>query len=261
MTRYPAGSTPPGDRPSDGQSDSGPSAPKQPNTGIVVAVVVAALLGIVALFALAGSTDFSLGGQKSAEDLIEPPSERRERPSPSPDRSGKADEDETSGRDPGSTGGSEEFQEVSCVFSGTSSLHPGLGRLPVPSEQKMELEEGSSFRCRDDYGQSSGTVSMSAKFPGLTPFRGTGLGPGLIEWDTLPLGAPGAAVDGPKESITRNEVELLYPTIIVWITIEDGPYAGLKGKLVLRDWELIRDTDGSITGLRFSPTDFTLAIP
>lgn len=226
---------------------------------------MAALGGILVLIlvlnALAGSMQFSFAGLNSAEDLKEPPSERSEQPSPNPDPSGKADEDEAARRDPGSAGESKEFQEVSCVFSGTSSLSPGLGRAPIPSEQKMELEDGSSFKCRDEFGDSSGIVSMSAKFPNLNAFIGAGAGPGLIEWDVLPSGAPGASIDGPRRSTTQNEVELVLPNIVVWITIVDGPYSGLKGKLVLSDWELILDIDGTIVGVRFSPTDFTLAIP
>ena len=46
------------------------------------------------------------------------------------------------------------------------------------------------------------------------------------------------------------------PQILVWVTITDGPYAGYRGKLVLEDWELVRDSDGTVIGVRFRPTDF-----
>ncbi|HTO00514.1 MAG TPA: hypothetical protein VL068_07550 [Microthrixaceae bacterium] len=241
MSEYPAGSTP-------SESPTGPSQRKSNNAGLVIAVVTAAVIGIVIVVLLMGASPFGSIGLKHADDLKEPPSARREQ------------ERDPVGGSSTPTNKPKGFKEASCVFSGTSSLTPGLDNslLGSASEQKMELEPGASFKCKDEFGDSSGTASMSAKFPSLSAIKGIGAGPGVIEWDVLPLGAPGNTIDGPRKSNTHNEVELILPEIVVWITIVDGPYAGHKGKLVLNDWELIQDISGTITGLRFNPTDFKL---
>lgn len=250
MSNYPPGSTPPGGSPD----------PKSRSNAVVIAIVVTAVIGVLILIALAGTGLFSLIGLGDSANLKAPPSLRREQSLPREDQTAPLGTQPSRGED-------QDFQEVSCVFSGTSSLSPGISAslLAAPSVQKMELESGSSFRCTDEYGESSGQVSLSAKFPRLSAFRGAGAGPGRIEWKKLPANAPGTgatgSVDHPLESTTRSEVELILPDIIVWISILDGPYVGLQGKLVLRNWELIKDTDGTIVGIRFQPTDFLLAVP
>ncbi len=227
-----------------------PTQSSDRSRGIVIAVVVAAVAGIilaVILAAVALSSVPGLGGG----DAAKPPSERQAAPTTESAEGTRPEKPPEGG-----------FEDVRCTFSGTSTLTPGLSAslFSGPSVQKMELKPGAGFRCIDEYGDSSGQVSMSAKFPGLTAFSGAGAGPGLIEWDRVPSGAPGVEVDGPRESKTTNEVEIALPSIIVWITIIHGPYAGMKGKLTLNDWELIRDIDGTITEVRFQPTDFVFGI-
>lgn len=47
--------------------------------------------------------------------------------------------------------------------------------------------------------------------------------------------------------------------IVVWTTIVDGPFAGFRGRLVLRDWEQLYNDLGAIEGIRFGRTQTTFA--
>lgn len=274
--QYPEGTVPTGQPPEASHGSGQPPGSRRPRSGpLVIAVVVASVVGVVLLVVLATVTLSSLTGREFGEDTSQPPSQRHSTPTtdPTPGAPGGQKENPSGGSAGGSsstessTASAENvFRDVRCTFSGSSTLDPGLSEslLAGSSVQKMELKPGASFECIDEYGTSSGKVSMSAKFPALTALRGAGVGPGLIEWQTLPPDAPGApapGVEGPRKSVTQNEVELALPHILVWITIVDGPYAGLKGKLVLDDWELVKDVDGTIVEVRFQPTDVTFALP
>ncbi len=60
---------------------------------------------------------------------------------------------------------------------------------------------------------------------------------------------------GAPVSTTWNEIELLYPHIVVWVSIDEGPWAGFEGKLVLSDWDRVEDSQGRIVEIVFRPTE------
>jgi hypothetical protein len=144
---------------------------------------------------------------------------------------------------------SSEFDELECVFRGTSTLDPPLPfDVDVPARpHRMGLLEGASFDCGGGGRRASGLVSLSAQFDRLDLFSGLAAGTGEIVWDGVE----------PARSSTAVEVEVAVPMIVVWTTIIDGPYAGFRGRLVLDRWEQVLDDRGDIVGVRFEPTAAT----
>lgn len=198
-----------------------------------------------------------LGGP-DAEELHAPPSERQGGASArSADRSTEGvDQTARSTVVPDGTSGSG-YEELRCVFSGTALLSPGLPYSYFSSSaQTMRLQDGASFECDGPPAETSGDVSMNATFDSLGLFSGVGRGGGVIEWsDTGPSGTATSVPLGEiSRSTTWNEVELIYPQIIVWVTIDDGLWAGFEGKLVLEDWERVHDSRGHIIEIVFEPT-------
>lgn len=150
------------------------------------------------------------------------------------------------------------YEELRCAFSGESRLDPGLSgsMFAGGSEQRMTLAPGARFECEQNGDATAGTVTMDALFPDLSLLSGVAKGTGRISWEQVPPEETEGHGEWPLESSTETEVELALPQILVWVTITDGPYAGYRGKLVLEDWELLRDSDGTVVGVRFRPTDF-----
>jgi hypothetical protein len=195
--------------------------------------------------------------QPGTEELglpLAPPSERGELPTTSlpriverPDRSTEA------------AASGEEFAELTCEFTGTSVLARPLsmeGSFPA-APNEMTLEPGAAFDCTDGVQASSGSIELSAVFDSLSAVSGVGAGQGRIRWSELPEDQRVPGVFAP-ESSTGVEVQLQVPVIVVWTTILDGPYAGYRGRLVLRDWEPIF-VEGGISGVRFATTSTTFA--
>jgi hypothetical protein len=117
----------------------------------------------------------------------------------------------------------------------------------------MELAPGASFECQGPPRPSAGEVEMSASFEELGLFNGVGTGEGTIHWSSgteLP-----ESEAGDTTSLTHNEIELLFPEIVVWVMIIDGPYAGFRGKLALVDWTRVQDDEGRIVEIVFNPTE------
>jgi hypothetical protein len=82
------------------------------------------------------------------------------------------------------------------------------------------------------------------------------MGEGRILWGE----ATESGAAGPTgSSSTHDEIELLFPEIVVWVTIIDGPYAGFRGKLVLIDWIRVEDDEGRIVEIVFNPTEVTFS--
>lgn len=146
----------------------------------------------------------------------------------------------------------ERFEELTCEFFGRSRISPPLSgmRFWARAQRAMKLEPGARFECRDRTSESSGTIALSATFPSLGLFDGVGSGTGSITWSesTTTAAAPGAV------SSTVVEIELDVPVVVVWTTIVEGPYAGYRGRLVLREWDLIRDGSSDIVGIEFERT-------
>lgn len=256
-----------------GAGPAGGATPRR-GSGWVVAVV----LGVLALVALVLVLGAWWVGDRvfgpSAAELDRPPSEREavasRRSDPRPRAEAPmAGEDPLAGGGPstvpgrpsaGTPGpsmstppiaGPDGFETLRCTFAGRGLLSPGLpydvlGR----SRQTMQLAPGATFSCRSSVGPSAGEVTMEATFESLGLFSGTGRGGGTITWDGGEVGG----VPTPP-SRTYNEIDLAYPEIVVWVTIEDGPFAGFRGKLVLADWERIDDADGRIAEIVFEPTE------
>jgi hypothetical protein len=149
------------------------------------------------------------------------------------------------------------FVELTCQFTGTSKLGRPLSmeNWTDTPPNTMSLQPGASFDCSDGTARSAGTLELSAEFEGLNAERGVGAGQGRIQWTELPeeRRVPGELA---PVSTTGVEVQLDLPVIIVWTTILDGPYAGYRGRLVLRDWEPLFG-EGGIVGTRFDPTSTT----
>ncbi|MDQ2678082.1 MAG: hypothetical protein M3Y51_05015, partial [Actinomycetota bacterium] len=212
---------------------------------VLVVVTVAAVLVI-------DGAVFSRG-DAATEEL--PPSERGAAPTTSvPQVVGDADRRTQAARS------GERFEELECVFSGTSTLDPPLpsGSYFGGGEHRMALEPGARFECEDGAGRSSGTVALDAAFDSLNLLGGVAAGTGSIDWSELGPGREMPGQDAPA-SATVIEVQLDYPVIVVWTTITTGPYAGFRGRLVLRDWEQIYDDAGGISGVEFARTTTTFA--
>ena len=213
------------------------------------AVLVACMIGAVMLFDGA----FLSRGDAATEEL--PPSERGAAPTTSVPQVVEEVERDTEAARSGVR-----FEELECVFSGTSSLDPPLssGSVFGGGAHRMALEPGARFECEDGSGRSSGTVALDATFESLNLLRGVAAGTGSIAWSEL---GPGRELPGQTapESETVVEVQLDYPVIVVWTTITTGPYAGFRGRLVLREWEQIHDDLGQITGVEFARTETTFA--
>jgi hypothetical protein len=150
------------------------------------------------------------------------------------------------------------FAELECTFEATSTLEPSLPvGLPFGGgTHRMGLEDGATFACSDGTERSAGTISLDATFDQLNTFNGVTSGTGSIDWTEL---APDRRTPGEAtpSSTTAVEIQLDYPVIVVWTTILDGPFAGYRGRLVLRDWEQLYDASGDIEGIRFATTSTT----
>lgn len=223
---------------------------------------VVAVVGIVLLACVAGvallvqlvdeSEDWTEQGAEAlgdprTEDL--PPSERGLAPSTVPAAVPEANTETEAAR------GGERFAELTCGFTGRSTLDPPLSMrdLTAAGPHRMALEPGARFDCTDGSDRSTGTVALDADFEDLSAITGVGAGSGRITWEEV---APQerAAAAGATSSGTLVEVELDLPVIVVWTTIVDGPYAGFRGKLVLREWERVTDEDGDVIGVDFART-------
>ena len=231
---------------------------------LVLGAALVVLVGLAAavLLGVGSGGDVSKAGDGAGIDELfpasgipdEPPSERGDLPTTSlpqvvqePDRSTEA----------GSSGAP--FDELTCAFTGTSKL-----ATPLPLDDtfssapnRMTLEPGAAFDCTGGESASAGTIELDATFDELGAFAGVGAGTGRISWRDLPQDqqVPGELA---PESSTGVEVQLEFPVIVVWTTILDGPYAGYRGRLVLRDWEPIMSPDG-IAGVNFATTSTTFA--
>lgn len=242
---------------------SGPTGgPGEPRSERVVRIwwvvgTVAAIVLLLAALAMGagwylfrGFEDHATGFEepKRAADLDVPPSERGR---------GEAVDREIV---PGAGREGISHQELRCAFTGQSNLDPGLPPDLIGGRpQRMTLTPGSSFQCEQDGEATAGTVEMDATFEELDIVSGVAEGTGRILWEVLPPEQAEGHGPAPLASSTTTEVELAFPEIIVWITIEEGPYEGFRGKLVLDRWELVKDADGTIVGVRFEPTDFRLS--
>lgn len=228
----------------------------------LVAGLVIVVAGIGSFFAsgLDSTPSFEESGawpaDPSAEDLgvpTAPPSERGELPSTSVPQ--VVDEQDLTS---GAARSGDTFNELSCTFTGTSTLERPLALDSAAAPpNRMTLEPGARFECTDGTESSSGTLELTADFETLSFDRGIGAGEGRITWTELPEArrVPGELA---AESVTGVEVQLQLPVIVVWTTIVDGPYAGYRGRLVLRDWEPLTG-EGGITGTRFATTSTTFA--
>jgi hypothetical protein len=153
----------------------------------------------------------------------------------------------------------EEFAELTCEFTGTSMLEQPLSVESLENApNRMSLEPGARFDCTDRTEASAGTLELDAAFASLSALAGVGSGTGRITWTELP---PARQVAGELAPTSRTgvEVQLEFPVIVVWTTILDGPYAGYRGRLVLRDWEPIPGPSGGIIGTRFATTATTFS--
>ncbi len=244
--------TPPPYRPASDPSTP-PAAPRPSGLRwLLVLLGVVALLVVVAL-ALAVDALFLSRGDAGTEEL--PPSERGAAPTTTLPRVVEVPNLETEGaRD--DTG----FTELDCSFEGRSTLEPPLpmGSPWSTSTHRMELEPGARFECHDASGRSAGTISLEADFPELSLLSGVASGTGRIDWTEV---APSERAVGEPvtASVTAVEVQLDYPVIVVWTTIVDGPHTGLRGRLLLREWERLTDEEGRITGIEFARTRTTFA--
>lgn len=222
---------------------------------VVVVVIVTLVAGVGTELSVDDPATFP--EQPGTEDLglpSAPPSERGELPTTSVPR--VVDELDRSTR---AAAGGEEFAELTCEFTGTSRLAE-----PLPMDEsfsaapnEMTLEPGAAFDCTDGGESSAGTIELTAAFESLSAVDGVGAGQGRIRWGELPEARRVPGVLAP-ESTTGVEVQLQVPVIVVWTTIVDGPYAGYRGRLVLRDWEPIF-VEGGISGARFATTSTTFA--
>lgn len=231
---------------------SGAPAPRNGLRAALIALGAVLVAAAVGFLLLVDAVVFSRG-DAATEEL--PPSERGAAPTTSvPEVVDQLEPDTEAARS------GERFEELECVFSGTSSLDPPLssGNLFGGGAHRMALEPGARFECEDGTGRSSGTVALDAAFESLNMLRGVAAGTGSIAWSEL---GPGHELPGrtAPESATVVEVQLDYPVIVVWTTITTGPYAGFRGRLVLREWEQIYDDLGQITGVEFARTETTFA--
>ena len=253
-------------------------APRRCKASVVVALVAVLAAGLVLL----GAVGISLVERRvfgpSAAELERPPSERHRlasrrsearpvSPSGGHGASGAPTQDTTASQDttapttstPDLAPQEERYEELRCTFSGRAILDPGLPfSLFESSPQSMRLAAGAHFECEGPPRPTSGEVEMSADFDDLGLFSGLGRGDGRMTWKDLP-GDAGPAPDGAAVSSTDNEIELLYPEIVVWVSIVEGPYAGFRGKLVLADWERVEDEEGRIVEIVFNPTTVTFS--
>lgn len=233
-------------------------------------IIISVIVGLVVVLLIVGSSiawiinrTFS---NPTPDELHVPPSQRNERAAQAPPSSSVGPS--------GVSGDEPAFESVSCVFEGIAHIDPGLSAdifsLFSRSEQSMTLDKDSSFVCNDDFGESAGSAAMETHFDSLGLFNGVGEGPGTITWTELPALSPRLGNDSGstivdeetqrelRQSKTHNEVELIFPSIVVWITILDGPYAGFNGKLVLDKWTQIYDNNNVIIGIEFDPTIFEM---
>lgn len=157
-------------------------------------------------------------------------------------------------------GGDDGFAELSCRFTGTSTLEQplSLDSFGTAQPNRMRLEPGARFDCTDGDEAAAGSLELDARFESLSVVAGLGFGTGRITWTELPPARQVAGELAPT-STTGVEVQLELPEIVVWTTILDGPYAGYRGRLVLRDWEPIPAGSGDIVGTRFATTATTFS--
>ncbi len=207
---------------------------------------------VVILVLVAGWAAKSLLDRVDPADLVVPPSERD---------SGSAGGSRWPTTPDESESESDAYKILICEFTGRALLDPGLevDLLGGKSPQEMTLAPGSTFACKQPEGPTRGLVEMTARFGALGIWSGVGNGPGRITWDELPPEAARGYGNPPLASTTLSEVELLYPNIVVWVTITGGPYSGLKGKLVLTDWDLVKDDLRHIVEVVFRPTTVTFS--
>jgi hypothetical protein len=243
-----------------------PGRGRRPPWGLIVAlgcallvVLVAVVATLVAVSAGRGTLDEEQAGPVgpgAQGDLpVLPPSERGELPATTlpavVDRQDLSSEAARSGA---------AFSELTCTFTGTSRLDRPLSMDALGSAvpNRMTLEPGARFACTADQETSAGTITLDAAFDSLSALAGLGSGTGTIAWSELP---PARRVPGELAPTSRTgvEVQLELPVIVVWTTILDGPYAGFRGRLVLRDWDPIFDESGDISGIRFATTATTFS--
>lgn len=244
-----------------------PVAPERPRASAsrtaagIAALVVALVVVILVLWLLFDGAVLSRGDAATEQ---RPPSERgvlapttlADDPDVSP-TSVPAVVDEQNRESAAARGGAT-FAELECRFRATSTIEPPLSiGLPVGGgTHRMGLEDGATFACSDGSERSAGTISLDATFEQLNAFNGVTSGTGSIDWTEL---APDRRTPGEPtpSSTTGVEIQLDYPVIVVWTTILDGPFAGYRGRLVLRDWEQVYDGAGLIEGIRFAETSTT----
>ncbi|UDY34813.1 hypothetical protein [Dermatobacter hominis] len=149
------------------------------------------------------------------------------------------------------------YDEVRCRFEGSSTVEPGV-RISdgEPTPQRMELLPGATFDCTSVEGRTTGGISMTTEMPEMTARRGKGSAIGVIDWTTV---GPGIAPDLGRRSNLTAEVELAFPNVILLFTIQDGPYQGYKGRVVLGKWTFRNDEAGRIVQVDFEPTDVVLS--
>ena len=149
------------------------------------------------------------------------------------------------------------YDEVRCRFSGSSTVQPGVRIIDdEPTPQRMELLPDAAFDCTSVEGRTTGAISMTTEMPGMTAFRGEGTATGVIDWTTI---GPDIPPELGRRSNLTAEVELAYPNVILLFTIQDGPYQGYKGRVVLGKWSFQQDAQGRIVQVDFEPTDVVLS--
>ncbi len=149
------------------------------------------------------------------------------------------------------------YDEVRCRFSGSSTVEPGV-RISddVRTPQRMELLPGATFDCVSVEGRTTGAIRLTTDMPSMNAFRGEGTATGVIDWSVV---GPGIPEELGRTSNLTAEVELAYPNVILLFTIQDGPWAGYKGRVVLAKWTFQHDAQGRIVQVDFEPTDLVLS--
>ncbi len=149
------------------------------------------------------------------------------------------------------------YDEVRCRFSGSSTVEPGVRITDGdPTPQRMELLPDATFDCVSPEGRATGAIRLTTDMPSMNAFSGEGTATGVIDWSTVGPGIPDEL--GRTSSLTA-EVELAYPNVILLLTIQDGPYAGFKGSVVLGKWTFRTDAQGRIVQVDFEPTDVVMS--
>ena len=149
------------------------------------------------------------------------------------------------------------YDEVRCRLRGSSTVDPGVAIEGTgPSAQRMQLLPGAEFDCVSAEGRTTGSISMTTEMPEMTAFHGEGTATGVIDWSTV---GPGISEASGRTSHLTAEVELAYPNVILLFTIQDGPYHGYRGSVVLGKWSFRTDAAGRIVQVDFEPTDLVLS--